>query len=227
MKFGGALWFPDLTSHDPYYVMPVVAAASMLATIEVFVLHLVQVSFCVTHLYFSISSVQKAWPKLKAPSLYFGECVVPFFSSHINFLLFVKCCLLYTKNLFIFVSLQGIFCYWVTSNLFSISQLALLRVPAVKSAFGIPEIVRFSFFISDFFLRLTFVLILNRRHLHPHRNFPAQVEVTGLPTFARHWLPLKRLLRSKTKTLPKMPQNPQKLPLPGDAASEEDKFSKI
>lgn len=34
MKTGGALWFPDLTMHDPYYILPVLASATMLATIE-------------------------------------------------------------------------------------------------------------------------------------------------------------------------------------------------
>ena len=31
---GGALWFTDLTAADPYYVMPVLAGLSMLATVE-------------------------------------------------------------------------------------------------------------------------------------------------------------------------------------------------
>jgi YidC/Oxa1 family membrane protein insertase len=53
-------------------------------------------------------------------------------------------CFICTLMSLLTTSLQGIFCYWVTSNLFSISQLALLRVPAVKSAFGIPEIVSIS-----------------------------------------------------------------------------------
>ena len=35
MKTGGALWFQDLTVPDPYYVLPVVACASFVASIEV------------------------------------------------------------------------------------------------------------------------------------------------------------------------------------------------
>ena len=36
LKTGGLLWFPDLASADPYYILPVLCAASMLLTIEVF-----------------------------------------------------------------------------------------------------------------------------------------------------------------------------------------------
>ena len=35
MKTGGILWFPDLTTPDPYYVLPVLACASFVASIEV------------------------------------------------------------------------------------------------------------------------------------------------------------------------------------------------
>eukprot|EP00042_Codosiga_hollandica_P053250 m.692998 g.692998 ORF g.692998 m.692998 type:complete len:417 (-) comp58653_c0_seq5:90-1340(-) len=34
MMTGGALWFPNLTAADPYYVLPVVASGFMLATVE-------------------------------------------------------------------------------------------------------------------------------------------------------------------------------------------------
>lgn len=35
MTTGGVLWFTDLTASDPYYVLPLAASATMLATIEV------------------------------------------------------------------------------------------------------------------------------------------------------------------------------------------------
>lgn len=35
MKTGGALWFTDLTAPDPYYILPFLSCASLLATIEV------------------------------------------------------------------------------------------------------------------------------------------------------------------------------------------------
>ena len=35
MKTGGYLWFHDLTLFDPYFVLPVICAFSMLAALEV------------------------------------------------------------------------------------------------------------------------------------------------------------------------------------------------
>jgi hypothetical protein len=35
MVSGGALWFPNLTMPDPYYALPVLASAFLLATVEV------------------------------------------------------------------------------------------------------------------------------------------------------------------------------------------------
>uniref|UniRef100_A0A8D0G293 OXA1L mitochondrial inner membrane insertase n=1 Tax=Sphenodon punctatus TaxID=8508 RepID=A0A8D0G293_SPHPU len=38
----------------------------------------------------------------------------------------------------------AVFTYWMTSNLFSLGQVAVLRVPAVRKALGIPETVKHS-----------------------------------------------------------------------------------
>ena len=35
MTMGGLAWFTDLTIYDPYYVLPISASLTMLATIEV------------------------------------------------------------------------------------------------------------------------------------------------------------------------------------------------
>jgi len=35
LKTGGTLWFPDLTAADPYFILPVLCAGTMLLTIEV------------------------------------------------------------------------------------------------------------------------------------------------------------------------------------------------
>jgi YidC/Oxa1 family membrane protein insertase len=35
MMYGGALWFPDLTVCDPYYILPVFTAVTMFITMEV------------------------------------------------------------------------------------------------------------------------------------------------------------------------------------------------
>ena len=35
LKTGGTLWFPDLSAADPYFILPVLCAGTMLLTIEV------------------------------------------------------------------------------------------------------------------------------------------------------------------------------------------------
>ena len=35
MKTGGMLWFTDLTIQDPYFALPILTAATLLATVEV------------------------------------------------------------------------------------------------------------------------------------------------------------------------------------------------
>ena len=35
LKTGGVFWFPDLTAADPYFILPVLCAGTMLLTIEV------------------------------------------------------------------------------------------------------------------------------------------------------------------------------------------------
>ena len=45
-----------------------------------------------------------------------------------------------TNCFFVSVS-QAIFSYWVTSNLFTIGQVALLKHPAARKAMGIPEMI--------------------------------------------------------------------------------------
>jgi len=35
MMYGGILWFPDLSVPDPYYILPVFTAVTMLITMEV------------------------------------------------------------------------------------------------------------------------------------------------------------------------------------------------
>ena len=51
----------------------------------------------------------------------------------------------YTNNLRqpipIHFSTQGLFAYWMTSNTFSLGQMLFLRIPAVRTFFGIPKMV--------------------------------------------------------------------------------------
>lgn len=44
--------------------------------------------------------------------------------------------------IFFIVSQQAIFSYWVTSNLFTIAQVGLLKSSAVRRAVGIPEMIK-------------------------------------------------------------------------------------
>jgi len=41
------------------------------------------------------------------------------------------------------VLFQAIFSYWITSNVFTIGQVALLKNPAARKAMGIPEMVSY------------------------------------------------------------------------------------
>ena len=41
-----------------------------------------------------------------------------------------------------FSSMQGLFMYWITSSLFSIGQISLLKFPVVRAQLGIPEMVK-------------------------------------------------------------------------------------
>jgi len=40
MMYGGILWFPDLSVPDPYYILPVFTAVTMLITMEVCISYL-------------------------------------------------------------------------------------------------------------------------------------------------------------------------------------------
>lgn len=46
-----------------------------------------------------------------------------------------------TNIVFLFFFSQAIFSYWVSSNLFTIGQVALLKHPAARKAMGIPEMI--------------------------------------------------------------------------------------
>jgi len=102
LKVGGVLWFPDLTAADPYFILPVACAATMLLTIE------------------TGAEASMANPQMQTmKNVFRGMC-------------FVMIPLTYTFP-------TAIFLYWMTSNTFSLAQVAVLKVPAVKNYFGIPE----------------------------------------------------------------------------------------
>lgn len=37
---------------------------------------------------------------------------------------------------------QGLFMYWLTSSIFSMGQILMLKVPAIRSTLGIPQIIK-------------------------------------------------------------------------------------
>lgn len=41
LKTGGTLWFPDLSAADPYFILPILCAGTMLLTIEVYCIFLI------------------------------------------------------------------------------------------------------------------------------------------------------------------------------------------
>lgn len=42
----------------------------------------------------------------------------------------------------ILVCLQGVFLYWVTSNIFSLGQSVLFKVPAIRKTLKLPDLTR-------------------------------------------------------------------------------------
>lgn len=44
--------------------------------------------------------------------------------------------------LFLLSNVQAVFTYWLTSNVFSLGQVALLRLPSVREKFRIPERIK-------------------------------------------------------------------------------------
>ncbi|XP_026538859.1 mitochondrial inner membrane protein OXA1L [Notechis scutatus] len=102
MQTGGLLWFTDLTTSDPYYALPLVTTASMLAVLE-----LGAETGVSNPSYHMMKTVLRVMPILLLPIT-------------INFP-------------------TAIFTYWLTSNLYSLGQVLLLRLPSVRTFFRIPK----------------------------------------------------------------------------------------
>eukprot|EP00730_Choanoeca_flexa_P012664 TRINITY_DN4502_c0_g1_i1.p1 TRINITY_DN4502_c0_g1~~TRINITY_DN4502_c0_g1_i1.p1 ORF type:complete len:380 (+),score=79.86 TRINITY_DN4502_c0_g1_i1:101-1240(+) len=103
MKHGGALWFPDLTVADPYYILPITASLTMLATIEI-----------------GSEGVKQQNTKMKNIFRIMAVAMLPVTISFPS----------------------AIFVYWCTANVFSLSQVALLKIPGLKPALGIPPMIQ-------------------------------------------------------------------------------------
>ncbi|KAB8113361.1 hypothetical protein EE612_052342 [Oryza sativa] len=104
MKGGGSLWFTDLTTPDPLYILPVLTALIFLVTVEL-----------------NLQEGMEGNPmarKMKNFSRGMAVLTVPFTMS------FAK----------------GIFCYWITSNLFTLTYGFVIRRPAVRKFCNLPAL---------------------------------------------------------------------------------------
>ncbi|KAK9051988.1 hypothetical protein SSX86_028616 [Deinandra increscens subsp. villosa] len=104
-KTGGASWFLDLTTADPFYLLPCLTAFSFWVTVE-----------------FNMQEGLEGNPAagtMKNVSRAFAALTVPLTAS------FPK----------------ALFCYWITSNLFSLVYGLIIKKPSVKKMLNIPIIV--------------------------------------------------------------------------------------
>jgi YidC/Oxa1 family membrane protein insertase len=104
LKGGGLSWFTDLTTPDPFYILPVLTGLTFLATVEL-------------NLQEGMEGNSMAG-KMKTFSRGMAVMTVPF-----------------TMNF-----AKGIFCYWITSNLFSLVYGIVIRRPAVRKLFNLPAL---------------------------------------------------------------------------------------
>ncbi|XP_071374360.1 mitochondrial inner membrane protein OXA1L isoform X2 [Centroberyx affinis] len=102
LQTGGALWFPDLTMADPYYILPLAVTGTMFFILELG----------------AESGVDN--PNLRAMKTVFRIMPFVILPLTINFP-------------------TAVFTYWLTSNCFSLGQVALLRHPLVREKLKIPE----------------------------------------------------------------------------------------
>ncbi|XP_076922991.1 mitochondrial inner membrane protein OXA1-like [Bidens hawaiensis] len=104
-KTGGASWFLDLTTADPFYLLPCLTAFSFWITVEL-----------------NMQEGLEGNPAaniMKNVSRGFAALTVPLTAS------FPK----------------ALFCYWITSNLFSLVYGYIIKKPSVKKMLNIPIIV--------------------------------------------------------------------------------------
>ncbi|XP_022084134.1 mitochondrial inner membrane protein OXA1L-like [Acanthaster planci] len=105
MTTGGLWWFTDLTTSDPYYVMPVLASLSMLAVLE---------------LGGEAGVTSAQMQKMKTVFRIMPFVLLPLIAS----------------------MPKAVFVYWLTSNIFSMGQVAVLKIPAVRTKLNIPEKIK-------------------------------------------------------------------------------------
>uniref|UniRef100_A0A8C4ZI91 OXA1L mitochondrial inner membrane protein n=1 Tax=Gadus morhua TaxID=8049 RepID=A0A8C4ZI91_GADMO len=102
LQTGGALWFPDLTMADPFYLLPIAVTGTMFFILELG----------------AESGIDN--PNMKAMKTVFRIMPFVILPLTINFP-------------------TAVFTYWLTSNSFSLCQVALLRHPWVREKLSIPQ----------------------------------------------------------------------------------------
>ncbi|MFQ6638010.1 hypothetical protein Gotur_012915 [Gossypium turneri] len=119
-KSGGAYWFTDLSTPDSLYIFPVMTelTCNMQGNPAAATIKNVSRVFAVLTVPFTMS-----FPK---ETTFSGDLIaLDIYLMMIIFISFIR---------------QAIFCYWITSNLFSLGYGLVLKVPGVKKALGVPEI---------------------------------------------------------------------------------------
>ncbi|KAF0693912.1 Aste57867_15164 [Aphanomyces stellatus] len=106
----GAFWFENLAVPDPTYALPVMSSALMVASLEAGGEGM------------PAEYIQKAKMAMRMVALIMIPVSMNFESVGL------ACC-----------DYAGILLYWVTSNIFTLSQTMLLKVPGVKAALNIPN----------------------------------------------------------------------------------------
>ncbi|URE32090.1 mitochondrial inner membrane protein OXA1-like [Musa troglodytarum] len=104
-KGGGALWFTDLTTPDPRYMLPALTGLTFLATVELNMQEGMEGN--------PMANTMKKFSRVLA------FMTVPFTAN------FPK----------------AIFCYWITSNLFSLGYGFVLKLTRVRKFLNLPDLV--------------------------------------------------------------------------------------
>ncbi|PPD73684.1 hypothetical protein GOBAR_DD29395 [Gossypium barbadense] len=123
-KSGGAYWFIDLSTPDSLCIFPVLTALTFWITVE-------RYRVCLS----IINSVliKCLMPSVQHARRYGGESF--FWNSKNVARVFAALSVPLTMNFS-----KAIFCYWITSNVFSLAYGLVLKAPGVKAALGVPLI---------------------------------------------------------------------------------------
>uniref|UniRef100_A0A0E0M9V4 Membrane insertase YidC/Oxa/ALB C-terminal domain-containing protein n=1 Tax=Oryza punctata TaxID=4537 RepID=A0A0E0M9V4_ORYPU len=127
MKGGGPLWFTDLTTPDTLYIFPVLTALIFWVTVEL-----------------NLQEGMEGNPmasKMKNFSRGMALLTVPFTMNFAKISLVLADTMMFCSDKTVLIKdIQGIFCYWITSNLFSLTYGIVIRRPAVRKFCNLPAL---------------------------------------------------------------------------------------